>query len=69
MVGGMSVHEPDDGDLEQEIARVREADRERPAERRAAERADAPADGPRAHGIMAHVRALLAHRPGTRHRS
>jgi len=66
MVGGMSVHEPDSGHLEQEISRVREADRERPAERRAAERADAPADDPRTRGVLAHVRELLARRRGSR---
>lgn len=62
----MSVHEPDDGDLEQEISRVREADRERPAERRTAERGDAPADDPKTRGILAHVRTLLAGRRGSR---
>jgi len=62
----MSVHEPDSGPREQEISRVREAERERPAERRAADRADAPADDPRTRGVLARVRALLAGRRGSR---
>ena len=69
MVGGMSVHEPDSGHLEQEISRVREAERERPAERRSAERTDAPSDDPRTRGVTARVRALLARRRGTRRAS
>ena len=61
----MSVHEPGDGRLEQEISRVRrESDPERPAESHATERPAPPADDARTRGVLAQVRALLARRRG-----